>query len=85
MLEPIKTDEYTIKDSLIYAAELQRFDSKLVMGSFDEESLFTNIPLQEAIDLCVENLLKDKTHIDNFWKTLSMSCLLRPCLNHWSY
>ena len=66
MLEPIKTDEYTIKDSLIYAAELQRFDSKLVMGSFDEESLFTNIPLQEAIDLCVENLLKDKTHIDNF-------------------
>ena len=66
MLEPIKTDEYTIKDSFTYAGELQHFDSKLVMSSFDKESLFTNIPLQEAIDLCVENLLKDRTHIDNF-------------------
>ena len=66
MLEPIKTDEYTIKDSFTYAAELQHFDSKLVMSSFDKESLFTNIPLQEAIDLCVENLLKGRTHIDNF-------------------
>ena len=26
--------------------ELQSFDSKLVMASFDLESLFTNIPLQ---------------------------------------
>ena len=35
------------------------------MASFDVESLFTNIPLlQETIDLCVESLFKDRTHID---------------------
>ena len=38
------------------------------MTSFDIESLFTNIPLQETIDLCVENIFNDRTHADNFWK-----------------
>ena len=65
ILEPLTTNEYTIKDSFIFAEELQSFDSKLVMASFDIESLFTNIPLQETIDLCVENLFQDRTHVDN--------------------
>ena len=30
------------------------------MASFDVESFFNNIPLQETIDLCVQNLFKDK-------------------------
>ena len=51
MLEPRTTNEYTIKDSFTFAEELQSFDSKLVMASLDIESLFSNIPLQETIDL----------------------------------
>ena len=39
------------------------------MASFDVESLFTNIPLQETIDLCVELLFNDKPNIDGFTKT----------------
>ena len=31
------------------------------MASFDVESLFINIPLQETIDLCVELLFNPKT------------------------
>ena len=84
MLEPLTTNEYTVKDSFTFGLELQSFDSILVMISFDIESLFTNIPLQETIDLCVENLFKDKTHVDNLSKD-SVGCLLGPCLNHWSY
>ena len=38
------------------------------MASFDIESLFTNIPLQERIYLCVENLFQDRTHVDNLSK-----------------
>ena len=38
------------------------------MASFDIESPFTNIPLQETIDLCVENLFQDRTHVDNLSK-----------------
>ena len=51
ILEPLTTNEYTIKDSFTFAEELQSFDSKLVVASFDIESLFSNIPLKEAIDL----------------------------------
>ena len=65
MLEPLTTSEYFIKDSFTFAEELQSFDSKLVMTSFDIESLFTNIPLQETIDLWVENLFKNRAHIDD--------------------
>ena len=65
MLELLTTNGCTIKDSFTFAEELQSFDSKLVMPSFDIESLFTNIHLQETIDLCLKNLFKDKTHVDN--------------------
>ena len=68
ILEPLTTDEYTTKDFFTFAEELQSFDSKLVMASFDIQSLFTNIPLQETIDLCVENLSKNRTHVDNLSK-----------------
>ena len=37
-----------------------------MMASFDFESLFTNIPLQETIDFCVKLLFNDKSIIDGF-------------------
>ena len=77
MLEPLTTNEYTIKDSFTFAEELRSFDSKLLMASFDIESLFTNIPLQETIDLCVENLFKDRTHVDNLSKDSFRELLTR--------
>ena len=55
--EPLTTIEYTIKDSSTFAEELQSFDSKLAMASFDIESPFTNIPLQGTMDLCVEKFI----------------------------
>ena len=85
MLEPLTTDQYTIKDSFTFAEEIQSFVSKLMIVSFDMESLITNIPLQETIDLCVENLFKDKAHVDNllkdffhelFTRTMSESLIL---------
>ena len=36
------------------------------MSSFDVESVFTEIPLQETIDLCVELLFNDKPNIEGF-------------------
>ena len=38
------------------------------MASFDIESIFTNIPLQETIDLCVQKLFEDKNYIDGLSK-----------------
>ena len=47
------------------------------MASFDIESFFTNIPLQEKIDLRVEALFKDRTHVDNLSKDSSRELLTR--------
>ena len=38
------------------------------MASFDVESLSTNIPLKETIDLCVDILFYDRTNIDGITK-----------------
>ena len=38
------------------------------MTSLDVESLFTNIPLEETIENCVNDLLFDKSKIDNLAK-----------------
>ena len=56
LLTPVTLNEYTIKDSFSFAEALSNYDSNLVMASFDVESLFTNIPLQETIELCVDLL-----------------------------
>ena len=69
LLTPLTLNEYTIKDSFSFAEELLNYESNLIMASFDVESLFTNIPLQETIDLCVELLFNDKPNIDGFTKT----------------
>ena len=46
--------------------ELLNYDFNLVMTSPDVESLFSDIPLQENIDLCVELLFIDKPKFDSF-------------------
>ena len=38
------------------------------MASLDVESLFTNIPLEETIDICVENLYNDNQNLANIPK-----------------
>ena len=38
------------------------------MASFDVASLFTNIPLQETIDMCVRKLFENKYYIDGLSK-----------------
>ena len=56
LLEPLTYNQYTIKDSFSFCEELKHFNTNLIMTIFDVESLFTNIPLQETIDLCVQKL-----------------------------
>ena len=41
-------------------------DPSLIMGSLDVEALFTNIPLNETIGICVDELFKDKIYVEKF-------------------
>ena len=39
------------------------------MASFDIKSLFTNIPLTETLNLCVQNSYRNQTHVNNLTKS----------------
>ena len=53
MPELLTANKYTLKDSFMFAEELQSFNSKPVRASIVLESLSTNISFQETIDLSV--------------------------------
>ena len=53
LLNPVTLSEYCLKDSFSFSQEIRSQDSSLFMASLDVESLFTNIPLEESMTLCV--------------------------------
>ncbi len=61
ILQPYTINEYVVKDSFSFVSEISSFttDEQLVMASFDVSSLFTNIPLDETIDLCTDLVFHD--------------------------
>ena len=66
LLEPLTISAN--KDSFSFCEKLKNFDYNLIMTSFDAESLFTNISLQEMIDFSYQKLFEDKNYIDALYK-----------------
>ena len=58
-LTPLTQNEYTVTDSFHFAEEICKQDPNLYMASLDVDSLFTNIPLDETIDICIDSLYKN--------------------------
>ena len=69
LLKPLTSNDYTIKVSFSFAKEVLDFDASCFMASFDIKSLFTNIPLTEMFNLCVQNLYRNQTHVNNLTKS----------------
>ena len=59
VLEPLTTNQYTFKDSFNFTTELVEQNSSNFIGTKDIASLFINIPLEEAIEVCTNNLFKN--------------------------
>ena len=64
IMEPLTTDEFTVKDTFTFAQEIRSQDSTKRMSSFDVDALFTNIPLDETINICCDELFKNKNPRD---------------------
>ena len=57
ILQPISTNQFTIKDSFSFADWAKTFNhNNEIMCSFDVSSLFTNVPLDERIQICLDKL-----------------------------
>ena len=78
ILEPITTNKYTVKDSFKFATEIVEQDSKNFMGSLDIDSLFTNIPLEETIEICINNLFKNEDIVHGLKKSEFKDLLSLP-------
>ena len=50
----ITQNEFTVKDPFTFVDEILTQDSDLCMASLDVDALFTNIPLDETIDICIK-------------------------------
>ena len=52
-------NKYTVTGSFHFAEEICKQYPNLCMASLDVDSLFTNISLDETIDICIDSLYKD--------------------------
>ena len=65
VLSPLSTNEFTLKNSFDFRNQIQNISNcdNLVMASFDITDLYTNVPLSETLDICM-NLLANGNYFD---------------------
>ena len=80
ILSPLTVNEFTVHDSLPFAEEVVNFDANFILASLDVESLFTNIPLNETIENCINDLFPNNDTVHSFTKED-----LKELLNFTSY
>ena len=77
ILAPLTVNEFTIKNSYQFVQDLRDIKLKpgMILASFDVESLFTNIPVQETIDITINSLFKNCSHVSGIPKQIFYSIL----------
>ena len=58
LLRYVTSNQFTLKDSFEFAKIVCEQDAGLSMTSLGVGSLFTNVPLEETINICVNELFK---------------------------
>nr|XP_027226988.1 uncharacterized protein LOC113818961 [Penaeus vannamei] len=83
IISPLTSNQYTIDNSTSFVKEITslNFQQPVTMASFDVESLFTNVPLQETTELIANNL--DNTYLDKHGlDTITFKKLLEITAHH---
>ena len=65
ILSTLTMNEYTVKDSFGFAKDIVQQNNELIMASFDVDALFSNIPLDETINICIDELFKNNSIVKN--------------------
>ena len=68
ILPPLTSNEFWIHDSFSLPDEVSNFCPNHFLASLDVESLFTNIPLNEDIEIRIDDLLCDTNTIHNLYR-----------------
>ena len=65
ILKGLTSNQYSVKDSFGFAKEILQQNSDCFMVSLDITSLFANIPLDETINICWNELFGKKHYVSN--------------------
>ena len=65
ILKPLATNEFVVKDVFHFAEKIIDQQPYFFMASLDVESLFTNIPSEETIEICTNELFKKPETVEN--------------------
>ena len=68
ILSPLTVNEFSVHDSFLFADEVVNFDANCIMASLDIESLFNNIPLDETVGNCINDLFCNNDTVRNLIK-----------------
>ena len=63
LLRHLTSNQFTLKDSFEFAKIICKQDTGLFMASLDVDSLFINVPFEETINICVNELFKSNSSI----------------------
>ena len=63
-LKSLSSNESTVKNLFAFAEGILEQDSACFMGSLDVDFLFTNIPLEETIDICTNELFENTEKVE---------------------
>ena len=67
-MNSITSNEFIVKDTFSFAKDIVEQDISLIMGSLDGDLLFTNIPLDETINICTNALYSKQDIIQSISK-----------------
>ena len=68
ILKSLTSIEYTVKESFAFAEEIVEEYSKFFMASLDVDSLFTNIQLEQTIDIFTNTLFENMEKVEGLSK-----------------
>ena len=85
ILSVLVTNEFAVKKFFDFAEEVVKYDHNLYMASLAVESLFTNIPLEETIKNCVNDLFSNNPYSGKLSIKDSYDLLKLAQLNHLSF
>ena len=63
-LSPLVPNDYSCKDTFSFASQIENANLSKTFVSYDVTSLFTNIPLQETIDIAINLIFNHNTNVN---------------------
>jgi len=86
MITPYLPQEYSVQDSFTFVQDLQKVSThNKFLVSFDVCSLFTNIPLEETVELAVDTIFSNTKNIKITRKELKQLFMIATSKTHFLF